>query len=306
MTSSHSTHAAVVPPAHLALDPHREFGKPASGLRRRIYSVIFEADTLAGRLFDMVLIAAIISSVAVVILTTVASVEQRFGGWLASLEWIFTVLFTVEYLARLLCVNRPLRYATSFFGLIDLLAILPNFIAVIAPGAQVFLDIRILRLFRMFRILKLTLYVQEYAVLGDALLASRRKILIFLSVVMMIVFMLGTVMYVVEGPANGFTSILTAVYWSISTMTTVGFGDITPKTDAGRLIASLMMLLNWGILAIPTGIISSELTMQRASQMSAERRCGVCATEGHESDAAFCKDCGASLVDELAANPPPR
>lgn len=275
--------------------PQRPFGKPERGLRERLYTVIFEADTRAGRLFDLSLIAAILLSVTVVVLTSVAPVAAAHGELLNALEWFFTLLFTAEYLARLCCVRHPLRYAKSFFGLIDLLAIVPTYVALFIPGAHVLLDVRILRLLRMFRILKLTSYIQEYGLLGRALLASRRKILIFLSVVMMIVFLLGTVMYVVEGPANGFTSIPTAVYWAISTVTTVGFGDITPKTDPGRAISSLMMLLGWGILAVPTGIISSEITAQRAAAAPTARICAECLTEGHETTARYCKHCGAAL-----------
>ena len=291
--------AAADPPA----DPKRAFGKPASGLRSRLYAIIFESDTRAGRLFDLTLIAAILLSITVVVLSSVAAVAAEHGPLLHDLEWLFTVLFTLEYLARLCCVRRPYRYATSFFGLIDLLAVMPTYAALFLPGAHVLLDVRILRLLRMFRILKLTSYVQEYGMLGQALLASRRKILIFLSVVMMIVFLLGTVMYVVEGPGNGFTSIPTSVYWAVSTVTTVGFGDIAPKTDLGRTIASLMMLLGWGILAVPTGIISSELTAQRAvPARPAARRCAACGTENHAAAANFCSHCGAPLPAVVTAS----
>lgn len=283
--------AAAAPPA----DPHREFGQPEGGVRARLYAVIFESDTRAGRAFDLSLIAAIVLSITIVVLSSVADIAARYGQWLGALEWFFTLLFSAEYVARLCCVRRPLRYAKSFFGLIDLLAVLPTYAALFLPGAHVLLDVRILRLLRMFRILKLTSYMHEYSMLGNALLASRRKILIFLSVVMMIVFLLGTVMYVVEGPGNGFSSIPTSVYWAISTVTTVGFGDIAPKSDIGRAIASLMMLLGWGILAVPTGIISSEMAAQRRPGELTWRRCGACLTEGHEASALFCKHCGAAL-----------
>ncbi|MDC8758838.1 ion transporter [Janthinobacterium fluminis] len=279
------------PPAAAALP----FGKPERGPRERLYTIIFEADTRAGRLFDLSLIAAIVLSVTVVVLTSVAPVAARWGRELVALEWFFTGLFSVEYAARLYCVKRPLRYARSFFGVIDLLAIVPTYIGLVFPGAHVLIDVRILRLLRMFRILKLTSYVHEYGMLGRALVASRRKILIFLSVVMMVVFLLGTVMYAVEGPEHGFTSIPTAVYWAISTVTTVGFGDLTPKTDLGRAVASLMMLLGWGILAVPTGIISAEMTAQRGLGMPTTRTCSECLSEGHEAGADYCKHCGAAL-----------
>jgi voltage-gated potassium channel len=283
------------PPA----DPRDKFGKPERGLRERVFTVVFEADTLAGRIFDLALIGTILLSVTVVVLGSVNAIALRHGDLLRVLEWIFTFLFTVEYALRLACVKHPLRYAKSFFGVIDLLAILPSYIGLFIPGAHVLVDVRILRMLRMFRILKLTSYVREYGVLGGALLASRRKILIFLSVVMLIVFLFGSVMYVVEGPVHGFTSIPTSVYWAISTVTTVGFGDITPKTDLGRAISSFMMLLGWGILAVPTGIISAELSAQRSMVKPTTRNCTECMSEGHEPSADFCKDCGAQLPPHI-------
>jgi voltage-gated potassium channel len=274
-------------------DPHQRFGRPDGGWRARLYAVIFESDTRAGRAFDLALIGAILLSVTTVVLASIAPVAQAHGGWLFAAEWFFTVLFTIEYVCRLLCVRHPLRYARSFFGMIDLLAVVPSYMALFLPGAHVLLNVRILRLLRMFRILKLTLYIEEYGMLGRALLASRRKILIFLSVVFMIVFLLGTVMYVVEGPAHGFTSIPTSVYWAISAVTTVGFGDLVPKTDLGRGIASFMMLLGWGILAVPTGIISAEISHHRRSH----RICAGCLAGDHEQSARFCKSCGKALPE---------
>lgn len=284
--------ASTSPPAAAAPG---EFGRPDAGWRRALYAVIFESDTPAGRSFDIALIWLILISVAVVTLDSVATLRARYGGVLTTLEWIFTLLFTVEYAARLACVQRPLRYATSVYGVIDLLAVLPTWLALFVPELHSFIDVRILRLLRIFRILKLGEYVAEYRALGAALSASRRKILVFLSFVLMTVLVLGTLMYVVEGPANGFTSIPIAVYWAITTMTTVGFGDITPKTDAGRLIASVMMLLGWGILAVPTGIVSAEFTAQRVRRPVTLRRCVACLSEGHDADARFCRDCGAAL-----------
>ena len=289
-------HAGKQPAQATPADPGHQFGKPSEGLRARLYTVIFEADTRAGRIFDLTLIVAILASVVVVVLDSVEAVSSRHGSVLGALEWFFTLLFTAEYLARLYCVRRPLRYATSFFGVIDFLSVLPTYLALMMPGAHVLLDVRILRLLRIFRVLKLTSYVEEYGMLSRALLASRRKILIFLSVVMMVVLLLGTAMYVVEGPGNGFTSIPTSVYWAITAITTVGFGDIVPKTDIGRAISSVMMLLGWGILAVPTGIISSEMTMQsRLFRLTTTRTCPECLSEGHDADAKFCKDCGAPL-----------
>jgi voltage-gated potassium channel len=272
-----------------------DFGKPDAGLRRRLYSIIFESDTPAGFRFDMVLIATILLSIVVVILDSVQSINARHGHVMDVLEWLFTIVFTVEYLSRLYCVQRPLQYATSFYGIIDLLSIVPAYLALFVPESYAFLDIRILRLLRIFRILKLTLYVAEYVALMNALRASRRKIMIFISVVLMVDLLLGTMMYVVEGPSHGYTSIPVAMYWAIVTMTTVGYGDITPHTSLGKLISSVMMLLGWGILAVPTGIVTSEMTVRRFMGSASNRTCKECLSDGHQVDAKFCKDCGATL-----------
>jgi voltage-gated potassium channel len=206
------------------------------------------------------------------------------------------VLFTIEYLARLSCVRHPLRYATSFFGLVDLLAFLPTYLAIFFPDVHFLIDVRILRLLRVFRIFKLTAYIDEYRMLGSAMAASRRKIMVFLSVVVMIVLIVGTIMYVIEGPEHGFTSIPVAVYWAISTMTTVGYGDMVPRTDIGRTLASIMMLMGWGILAVPTGIVTAEMTAQRFQlHLPRDRLCPQCMSGGHERDARFCRHCGAAL-----------
>jgi len=270
-------------------------GKPLAGWRLKAYTIIFEADTRAGRLFDQWLIAIILASVAAVVLDSVADISARFGNLFDVLEWLFTIAFTLEYIARLLCVRHPLRYALSFYGIIDLLALLPTYIALFVPEVHALIDVRVLRLLRVFRVFKLTAYMAEFQSLGSALAASRRKIMVFLAAVMMIVLVMGTLMYVVEGPGNGYTSIPTSVYWAITTMTTVGFGDITPKTDLGRLIASGMMLLGWGILAVPTGIVTAEMTGQMRRGITTTRTCHECLTEGHQPEANFCLHCGARL-----------
>ena len=270
-------------------------GKPLAGWRLRLYTIIFEADTRAGRWFDLVLIAAIVVSVCVGVLDSVQSIASRWGTVFDVMEWCFTIAFTLEYLARLACVRHPMRYALSFYGIIDLLSVLPTYLSWAFPEIHALIDVRILRLLRVFRIFKLTAYVSEFNTLGDALKASRRKIAVFLSAVLMIVLVMGTLMYVVEGPANGFTSIPTSVYWAITTMTTVGFGDITPKTDLGRMIASVMMLLGWGTLAVPTGIVTAEMTSRRASSSPTTRTCHECLTEGHLPQALYCQHCGARL-----------
>lgn len=275
------------------------FGKPASGWRLRLYTVIFEADTRAGLAFDLILIAAILTSVFVVMLDSVQSVHARHGQVLYALEWIFTILFTIEYLARLSCVQRPLRYATSFFGIIDLLAILPTYISLLVPEAAAFLDVRTLRLIRIFRVLKLTLYLAEYQLVMRAFRASSRKIFVFISMVLMAVLLLGTLMYVVEGPEHGFTSIPKAMYWGIISLTTVGYGDIVPQTDFGKFIASIVVLMGWGTLAVPTGIVTAEMVSQRGAPGPAPttRTCPACLTEGHEASARYCKDCGNELPE---------
>lgn len=289
--------------------PDAQTDKPLSGWRLRLYIIIFEADTVAGRRFDQALIAAILLSVAVVMIDSVRPFAGRYTDVFTVLEWLFTLLFTVEYVLRLVCVRRPLTYALSFFGIIDLLSVLPAYLALLVPEAHALIDVRILRLLRVFRVFKLTGYVSEYTTLGRALMASRRKILIFLSFVLMVVLVMGSLMYVVEGPEHGFTSIPTAMYWAVTTMTTVGFGDITPRTDLGRLIASMMMLLGWGVLAVPTGIVTAEMTAQRQHPATTTRTCHECLTEGHPPEANFCWRCGATLPPyerELPPAPPTR
>ena len=287
----------VSPRSHLA----PQFEGYETGWRHRLFVVIFEADTRVGRWFDFALIAAILLSVAVVMLDSIEAVRLRFGVSLTVIEWLFTVLFTAEYIARLACVKQPLRYARSFYGVVDLLAILPSYAAVFVPELHALFDLRLLRLLRVFRLLKLASYVQEYSLLGQALLASRRKIIIFLSVVAIVVTVNGTLLYVVEGgPGTPFSSIPTSVYFAITTLTTVGFGDITPQTDLGRAITSFTMLIGWSILAVPTGIISSEMTAQRFWPRVNTRTCPECLASGLDGDAKFCKQCGATLPEYQA------
>jgi len=274
------------------------FGRPRRGWRRAFFVVIFESNTRAGKVFDVALILAIFASVAVVMLDSVQSIGGRYPRLFLALEWGFTLLFTAEYLARLACVQRPARYAKSFFGVVDLLAILPTYLAFFFPGLRALMDVRLLRVLRVFRILKLTAYMREYRSLGAALAASKRRILVFLGTVAIVVFVLGTVMYVVEGPENGFTSIPVGVYWAVSTMSTVGFGDIVPKTGLGRTIASFVMLLGWGVLAVPTGIVTAEITRQRLKEPEeGPRRCDACASANHAASARYCRDCGAPLPE---------
>ncbi len=270
-------------------------GRPLAGWRLRLYTIIFEADTRAGRNFDLALIALVLLSIALVMLESVAAVKVRFGSGLAWVEYLFTAIFSIEYLLRLACVRNPWRYARSFYGLVDLMAVLPTYLALFAPELYALVDVRVLRLLRVFRVFKLSAYVNEIGMLTQALRASARKIQVFLSVVLMLVVIMGTLMYVIEGPGHGFTSIPTSIYWAISTMTTVGFGDIAPKTDLGRAIASVMMLLGWGVLAVPTGIVTAEMTAHRQGRPATTRSCHECLSEGHLPEARFCRDCGAKL-----------
>ncbi len=285
--SSSEPQRSASPPQH---------GGPREGWQQRLYIIIFEADTRAGRWFDFTLIAMIVASVVVVILDSIEPVRAKYGELFNLLEWFFTAMFTIEYVARLACVRHPMRYATSTFGIIDLAALLPTYLAVMVPGLHALIDVRLLRLLRLFRLLRLGAYVAEYAALGRALRASRRKIFVFMVFVSMVVTIMGTLMYVVEGADNGFTSIPVGIYWAITTMTTVGFGDITPKTDLGRVIASAMMLLGWGTLAVPTGIVSAEFTSMRMGGVPpTTRTCPECLSVGHLPNARFCRDCGAKL-----------
>lgn len=278
---------------------------PMATWRLKIYSVIFESDTKIGQMFDRWLIALILASVAIVIADSVQMIHSRVGVLFKVLEWLFTIIFTIEYLARLVCVRQPLRYALSFFGIVDLISLLPTYIAFFIPEAQSLIDVRALRLLRIFRIFRLTAFVSEYQSLGRALKASARKIMIFLSVVLMVVLILGTLLYVIEGPEHGFTSIPTAVYWAITTITTVGYGDISPKTDLGRFIASVIMLLGWGTLAVPTGIVSTEMAFEKIRPLPppVTQTCQNCLTEGHDLDAQFCKYCGYEIEVSPAYRP---
>jgi len=267
---------------------------PQGGFRARLHTIIFEADTPAGKAFDVALLWAIVFSIAAVMLESVSSVRVRYATALQVAEWIFTVLFALEYVLRLIAVRRPLDYARSFFGLVDLLAILPSFLSVIFPGAQTLLVVRVLRLLRVFRVLKLGHLLGQAEVLLTALRASRGKIIVFLGFVLTVDVVMGAIMYLVEGEQHGFDSIPRSMYWAIVTMTTVGFGDITPKTVPGQFIASVLMIMGYGILAVPTGIVSVELAAA-AKQLPDTQACPGCGKQGHDLDARFCKACGTAL-----------
>ena len=262
--------------------------------RNRLHEIIFEADTPVGKLFDVALIICILVSVAVVMLDSVASINRRFGTLLYGIEWGFTLLFTVEYFLRLISVGRPLRYATSFFGIVDLLAVLPTYLSMLVPGTQYLLVIRLLRVLRVFRVFKLAQYVGESRLLLAALKASRKKIIVFVAAVLVLVVIFGSLMYLIEGEAYGFTSIPRSVYWAIVTMTTVGYGDVSPQTPLGQALASLIMILGYGIIAVPTGIVTVEMSQAFRRDVSTQA-CPECGAEGHDVDATHCKYCGAAL-----------
>jgi voltage-gated potassium channel len=262
--------------------------------RRRLHEIIFEADTTAGKAFDVALLMAILLSVAAVVLESVASIRAAYGFSLLVVEWFFTVLFTVEYVLRLLCVGRPLRYAVSFFGIVDLLAVLPTYLSLFVSGTQSLLVIRALRLLRVFRVLKLSHFVGEAAILRAAIRGSMRKILVFLGTVLTLMVIVGTLMYLIEGEESGFTSIPQSLYWAVVTMTTVGYGDIAPRTPLGKILASIVMITGYGIIAVPTGIVTVELADVRKRPVSTQS-CPACGADGHDPDARFCKLCGSHL-----------
>src|SRR4051812_39182410 len=258
--------------------------------KHRLYLIIFESGTRGGKIFDIALLIAIGLSVTVVMLESVQSIREACPVLIHSLEWTFTILFTFEYIARLICVRRPLNYVWSLYGIIDLFAFLPSYINLVVPTANYLLTIRVLRLLRVFRILKLSEFMQESETLMTALYNSRRKIAVFVSTILAIVLIMGTVMYLVEGEENGFNSIPRGVYWAIVTLTTVGYGDVTPHTVLGRILACFIMIMGYGIIAVPTGIFSMEL--HHATQAREARSCAVCATAESDRAARFCRRCG--------------
>jgi voltage-gated potassium channel len=262
-------------------------------LRERIRIIIFEAETPAGRFFDVSLLLAILGSILIVSLESVTAIREQAGSALVFAEWVFTIGFTVEYLLRLYCVDAPVRYARSFFGIVDLLAVLPTYLSFLIPGAQGLTVIRVLRLLRVFRVLKLARFLGEANILTQALHSSRHKVAVFLGTLACIVIIMGSAMYLIEGPAAGFTSIPRGMYWAIVTMTTVGYGDIAPQSVLGQILAAVLMIMGYAIIAVPTGIVSAEII--QASREPTTRACAECTSEGHDWDARYCKDCGGEL-----------
>jgi len=269
-------------------------------LRKKLFVIVFGTDTPAGKLFDVVLLWAILLSVIAVMIESIREVKAHYGHYLFIAEWVFTILFTMEYLLRLFITEKPRKYAFSFLGIIDLLATIPSYVALFVSGGSYLVVIRSIRLLRIFRILKLGRYLREATVLSSALIASRHKILVFLGAVTTLVLITGTLMYMIEGADSGFTSIPRSIYWAIVTVTTVGYGDIAPQTVTGQIAASILMLLGYAIIAVPTGIVTSEIAnaenKQKKIESSKRLPCGKCGSEANDSDAKFCKICGTRLV----------
>ncbi|NVD07109.1 ion transporter [Vibrio sp. JPW-9-11-11] len=268
----------------------------SESLKNQLYVIIFGTHTRAGKAFDIGLIIAIISSLIVLVLESVPAVHAQWATELRYLEYTFTGLFTIEYLLRLYCSPKPAAYARSFYGVIDLLAILPTYLTLFFPSASFMGVIRAIRVLRIFRVLKLVRYLQESNILLRSLLMARRKIFVFFSSVAILVIIFGALIYVIEGPENGFTSIPLSIYWSIVTITTVGYGDLVPQTALGKAIASITMLMGYSIIAVPTGIITAELHQEMNAHKSLVR-CPNCSRSGHDSDALYCKHCGSELAD---------
>jgi len=270
-----------------------------SPLQKQLNDIIFGTESPAGKRFDMLLIGAILLSVVVVMAESISGVERRAGDWLHTVEWIFTIAFTIEYVLRIYCSPYRWRYLRSFYGVVDLLSIMPSYLALFIVDANYLMIIRLLRVLRIFRILKLVRYLSEMNILMRAMFQSRRKILVFFATVLVLASMFGSLMFVVEGPVHGFTSIPKSIYWTIVTITTVGYGDITPQTALGQVIAAAAMLTGYSIIAVPTGILTAELATEMQRERS-QRQCDSCTRLGHEIDADHCKFCGAKL--ELTAS----
>lgn len=265
--------------------------------REKLYEIIFEADTPYGKFFDVALLIIILISVALVMLESVPSVRDNYQPSLRIMEWIITGIFTVEYLLRIVIIRRPLRYIFSFYGIIDLLSVIPTYIGLFIVGSHHLVVIRILRMLRIFRILKLTRYTQAGRSLARAIWASREKISVFIFFVIVLVVVVGTIMYIIEGEEHGFTSIPRGIYWAIVTLTTVGYGDISPETPMGQFMASIVMIMGYAIIAVPTGIVTAEIINPSAKGNT--QVCPNCLHDKHDDDAIFCKKCSAKINPEI-------
>ena len=263
--------------------------------RFKLHEVIYESNTPAGKAFDVALLFAIFTSIMIIMLDSVQSINARYGEAFKTAEWIFTILFTVEYILRLVSIRKPIRYVFSLLGVIDLIALIPSYLSIFFFGAQSLLVFRALRLLRVFRIFKLGRFLTEINFLKVALKGSLRKISIFLLTVFMLAVILGSIMYLVEERENGFSNIPESIYWAIVTITTVGYGDISPVTPLGKVVASVVMLIGYAIIAVPTGIITHDLAIASRQEKELLESCPTCSLEGHDADAMFCKHCGSSL-----------
>jgi voltage-gated potassium channel len=269
-------------------------------IRERLWRIIFRSDTPAGRRFDVVLLWLVFASVIIVMIESVPNLRAEYGAPLRIAEWTFTLLFTLEYLVRIAVVQRPLRYMSSFFGIVDLLSILPTYVELLLVGTQYFLVLRVLRLLRMFRVLKMAHYLNEAGILINALRASQRKIFVFLFTVLALVCVEGTIMYLIENASNpGFSSIPQSIYWSIVTVTTVGYGDVSPVTVLGKMMASVVMLTGFAIIAVPTGVVTAEIGLEMIRARDTSRRCQECGWQRHDTGARYCQQCGTSLETRL-------
>ncbi|AWO01126.1 ion transporter [Chitinophaga alhagiae] len=277
------------------MNPETDNSKGLRPWQVQLHELIYESEKPAGKAFDVALLACILASIVVVMLDSVATLHARYGGFFYALEWTFTGIFTLEYILRLICIRRPLRYTFSFLGIIDLLAIVPTYLSILFVGAQSLMVLRALRLLRIFRIFRLVHFISEMRFLTVAILNSLRKISIFILFVLTVVVILGSVIYLVEDESSGFTSIPQSVYWAIVTITTVGYGDVAPATTVGKLIASFIMLLGYGIIAVPTGIVTTEMALAARNRTQSQQACPSCGKEGHDQDARFCKYCGHQL-----------
>ncbi|RLD77613.1 MAG: ion transporter [Bacteroidetes bacterium] len=266
-----------------------------STFKKQLYEIVFEADTPKGKAFDIALLVSILLSILLVMLESVKEINETFGELILTLEWIITFFFTIEYFLRIYIVTKPSKYIFSFYGIIDLLSVLPSYIGLVFAGISGLMVIRALRLLRIFRILKLSRYVSESKVIISALKASRTKISVFLYAIVMIVIIIGTIMYLIEGEKGGFTSIPQGIYWAIVTLTTVGYGDIAPVTPVGKLIASFVMILGYAIIAVPTGIVTSEFALAAKSRRVSTQVCPNCLHEDHDHESIYCKICGTKL-----------
>jgi voltage-gated potassium channel len=274
-------------------------------IRHTLYQVIYQSHTPAGKGFDIALMIVILASVLIIVLDSVAEISQQYGELLAAAEWLFTTLFTIEYILRIFCIHRPLKYIASFYGIIDLLSIVPSYISLFIPGSHYLQVIRIMRVLRVFRVLKLVRFINQSNMLLNALLASRLKITIFLFTISTLLVVFGSAMYLIEGPEHGFTNIPVSIYWAVVTLTTVGFGDITPQTVLGRAISAVVMVIGYAIIAVPTGIFTAELSreMKKQNHSLDQRICLKCRKLGHETDANYCRVCGTELPRPAAEKP---